>query len=185
MSSPAEHGIGKNVFAYKMQALIIGGVLGGLGGLCVDAQDHVFILNRQDVVEGDLNGANLAPMIIEFDPAGNVVNSWGDPKLLDQRLHSCHFDKEGNIWFGVLRKDGHTFAWYREAMFDLDSRLRDMDRQGVDMRILSLSTPNVYEWHGARQVEAARHINDVTAAMVRKHPDRFAALGSQIGRAHV
>jgi len=44
-------------------------VLGGLGGVCVDAQDHVFILNRQDVVEGDLNGGKLAPSIIEFDPA--------------------------------------------------------------------------------------------------------------------
>ena len=87
-------------------------VLGGLGGLCVDAQDHVFILNRQDVVDGDLNGANLAPMIIEFDPAGNVVNSWGDPKLLDQRLHSCHFDKDGNIWVasapsGMIQKYTH------------------------------------------------------------------------------
>ena len=70
-------------------------VLGGLGGVCVDAQDHVLILNRQDMVDGDLNGATLAPSIIEFDPAGNVVNSWGDPKLLDPRLHSCHFDKEG------------------------------------------------------------------------------------------
>jgi len=30
-------------------------VLGGLGGVCVDAKDHVFILNRQDVAEGDLN----------------------------------------------------------------------------------------------------------------------------------
>jgi hypothetical protein len=30
-------------------------VLGGLGGVCVDAQDHVLILNRQDVVDGDLN----------------------------------------------------------------------------------------------------------------------------------
>lgn len=78
----------------------------------------------------------------------------------------------------LLRKDGHTFCWYREAMFDTDARLRDMDRQGVDMRILSLSTPNVYEWHGARQVEAARNINDVTAAMVRGHPDRFGGLGS-------
>ena len=63
-------------------------------------------------------------------------------------------------------------------MFDTDSRLRDMDKQGVDMRILSLSTPNVYEWQGERQVEAARKINDVTAAMVRKHPDRFGGLGS-------
>jgi DNA-binding beta-propeller fold protein YncE len=75
-------------------------VLGGLGGVCVDEQDHVFILNRQDVVEGDLNGGKLAPPIIEFDPAGNVVNSWGDPKLLEPRLHSCRADKDNNIWIG-------------------------------------------------------------------------------------
>ena len=87
-------------------------VLGGLGGVCVDAQDHVFILNRQDVVEGDLNGGKLAPPIIEFDPAGNVVNSWGDPKLLDPRLHSCRADKDNNIWIasapsGMVQKYTH------------------------------------------------------------------------------
>ena len=53
-------------------------VLGGLGGLCVDAQGHVFILNRQDVLEGELSSGRLAPPIIEFDREGNVVNSWGD-----------------------------------------------------------------------------------------------------------
>ena len=87
-------------------------VLGGLGGVCVDGQDHVLILNRQDVVDGDLNGATLAPKIIEFDPAGNVVNSWGDAKLLDPRLHSCHFDKDGNVWIaaapsGMVQKYTH------------------------------------------------------------------------------
>jgi sugar lactone lactonase YvrE len=87
-------------------------VLGGLGGLCVDAQDHVLILNRQDVLEGDLNGGKLAPPMIEFDPAGNVVNSWGDPKLIDARLHSCHFDKDGNVWIasapsGMVQKYTH------------------------------------------------------------------------------
>jgi aminocarboxymuconate-semialdehyde decarboxylase len=78
----------------------------------------------------------------------------------------------------LFRKDGHTVAWSREAMFDIDARLRDMDAKGVDMRVLSLSTPNVYEWRGKRQVEAARYINDATAAMCRAHPDRFAGLGS-------
>ena len=87
-------------------------VLGGLGGLCVDAQDHVLILNRQDVLEGDLNAGTLAPSIIEFDPEGNVVNSWGDPKLIDSRLHSCHFDKDGNVWIasapsGMIQKYTH------------------------------------------------------------------------------
>jgi DNA-binding beta-propeller fold protein YncE len=87
-------------------------VIGGLGGTCVDAQDHVFILNRQDVLPGELNAGTLAPSIIEFDPAGNMVNAWGDPKLLDPRLHSCHVDKDNNIWIaaspsGMVQKYSH------------------------------------------------------------------------------
>src|SRR3984957_14283838 len=75
-------------------------VIGGLGGVCVDAQDHVFLLNRQDVLEGDLNAGHLAPPVIEIDPAGKLVNSWGDRNLLDPNLHSCYFDKDNNIWIG-------------------------------------------------------------------------------------
>jgi DNA-binding beta-propeller fold protein YncE len=99
-------------------------VLGGLGGVCVDAQDHVLILNRQDIVEGELNAGRLAPPLIELDPAGNVVNSWGDAKLLEApvkgprpgssmtRLHSCHFDKDNNVWVasspsGMIQKYTH------------------------------------------------------------------------------
>jgi len=78
----------------------------------------------------------------------------------------------------LLRKNGYTVMWHREAMFDIDERLREMDRKGIDMRVLSVSTPNVYEWRGARQVEMARYMNDVTAAIVRRHPDRFAGLAS-------
>ncbi|HEY5616366.1 MAG TPA: hypothetical protein VIK60_00390 [Vicinamibacterales bacterium] len=87
-------------------------VLGGLGGVCVDAQGHVFILNRQDVLENELNTGRLAPPIIEFDSEGNVVNSWGDLKILDPRLHSCHVDKENNVWIasapsGMVQKYSH------------------------------------------------------------------------------
>ena len=78
----------------------------------------------------------------------------------------------------LYRRNGYTFLWERPDMYDIDARLRKMDAQGVDMRVLSLSTPNVYEWHGARQVEMARYMNDATAALVRSHPDRFAGLGS-------
>jgi aminocarboxymuconate-semialdehyde decarboxylase len=78
----------------------------------------------------------------------------------------------------LYRRNGYTFLWEREDMFDVDARLRKMDALGIDMRVLSLSTPNVYEWQGTRQVEMTRHMNDVTAALVRKHPDRFAGLGS-------
>jgi DNA-binding beta-propeller fold protein YncE len=87
-------------------------VVGGLGGLCVDSKDHVFILNRQDVTAADLNAGRLAPPIIELDSAGNLVNSWGDPAQLDPRLHSCTFDKDDNIWVasapsGMLQKYTH------------------------------------------------------------------------------
>ena len=87
-------------------------VLGGLADVCVDEQDHVFILNRQDVLEVNLNAGSLAPSIIEFDPAGNVVNSWGDPELLDPRLHGCHVDKDNNVWIvsapsGMVQKYSH------------------------------------------------------------------------------
>jgi sugar lactone lactonase YvrE len=87
-------------------------VLGGLGGVCVDAHDHVFILNRQDVLEGDLNAGRLAPPIIELDADGTLIKSWGDAKLLDPRLHSCFFDADGNMWIasspsGMVQKYAH------------------------------------------------------------------------------
>ena len=51
-------------------------VLGGLGGVCVDTQDHVFLLNRQDVLDGDLNAGHMAPFIIELDPADTSWRAW-------------------------------------------------------------------------------------------------------------
>src|SRR6185295_3744713 len=104
-------------------------VLGGLGGVCVDAQDHVFILNRQDVADGDLNAARLAPQILEFDPDGTVVNSWGDPARLDPRLHSCHVDRDRNVWIascpsGMVQKythDGQTLLLQIGKKGTLDS----------------------------------------------------------------
>jgi len=87
-------------------------VTGGLGGLCVDRNDHILILNRQDVIDADLNGGHMAPSVIELDGDGAVVNSWGDPKLLDPRLHSCFFDKDNNVWIaaapsGMIQKYSH------------------------------------------------------------------------------
>src|SRR5262245_54530055 len=99
-------------------------VTGGFGGHCIDAQDHVLLLNRQDVLDGDLNAGHLAPLMIELDPTGKVVHSWGDPNLIEgtvagfrlgptsSRLHTCHFDKDGNVWIasspgGMIQKYAH------------------------------------------------------------------------------
>jgi hypothetical protein len=71
---------------------------GGLGGICIDGRDHVFLLNRQNVVAADLDGSRLAPPVIELDRDGHVVRGWGDPDRLGGRLHDCHVDREGNVW---------------------------------------------------------------------------------------
>jgi hypothetical protein len=99
-------------------------VTGGFGGHCLDAQDHVLLLNRQDVLDGELNAGHLAPLMIELDPTGKVVHSWGDPNLIEGtvaglrngptafRLHTCQFDKDGNVWIasspgGMIQKYTH------------------------------------------------------------------------------
>ncbi len=71
---------------------------GGLGGMCVDGQDQVYLLNRQNVVEDDLDAARMAPPVIMLNAAGEVTGGWGDPALLGGRLHDCHVDEDGNVW---------------------------------------------------------------------------------------
>ncbi len=78
----------------------------------------------------------------------------------------------------LYRRDGATMAWTREDMFDIPFRISEMDRKGIDVRALSLSTPNVYYWHGAAQIEVTRRINDTLAAQCRAYPDRYVGLAS-------
>ena len=78
----------------------------------------------------------------------------------------------------LYRHNGTTVAWTREDMFDIPFRISEMDRKGIDVRALSLSTPNVYNWSGAAQVDVTRRINDTLAALCRAHPDRYVGLAS-------
>jgi hypothetical protein len=74
-------------------------VTGEFGGVCVDAQDHVFVVQRGDLTpQEETSGATAAPPIIEFDPDGNVANSWGNPDLMPKVLHGCFVDYQGNFW---------------------------------------------------------------------------------------
>ena len=73
-------------------------VFGELGGTCVDAQDHVFVLSRGDLWPKEEFIATPAPAVVEFDPEGNVVNSWGKREVMPRKLHGCSFDSQGNFW---------------------------------------------------------------------------------------
>lgn len=57
-------------------------------------------------------------------------------------------------------------------------RLSDMDAHGVDMHLLSLTAPGVQMFDADTASRLARLSNDRLAEIVRRHPTRFAALGS-------
>ena len=90
-----------------------GWVTGMIGGICVDPQDHVFVLNRQNLTDNELDAGHQAPPVIEFDPVGNVVSSWGDHDVLGLGgFHSCMVDRENNLWLtfvgdGIVQKYSH------------------------------------------------------------------------------
>ena len=75
-------------------------VIASVGGVCVDAQDHLFTVNRDNLTPLEQKTATLSPAVTEFDPDGNLVNSWGNRDLLPTRLHGCFVDYQGNVWIG-------------------------------------------------------------------------------------
>ena len=68
---------------------------------------------------------------------------------------------------------------WKERLEDLaETRIRAMDASGVDVQVLSLTTPGTQNMEAAQAVELARHANDVAADVVRAHPDRFQAFAT-------
>ena len=74
-----------------------------------------------------------------------------------------------------LRFNNTSYAWRREAWFDPDHCLRDMDAKGIDMRVLSLTSPNVHPFETAMQIDLARRLNDDILAYAARRPDRYRA----------
>ena len=74
----------------------------------------------------------------------------------------------------------HVWPELRHRLVDVqDTRLREMDKHGIEMMILSLNAPAVQAIHDvARAIAVARQANDVLANEVRKRPDRFAAFAA-------
>ena len=63
-------------------------------------------------------------------------------------------------------------------MSDPRKRLEDMDRVGIDVGVVSLSTPNVFFSDERGQPEVARAMNDAYAELIARHPGRFKGFAS-------
>ena len=78
----------------------------------------------------------------------------------------------------IIRYRGSRFFGITPPMTDPARRLEDMDRVGIDVEVLSLSTPNVYFAPPERQAEVARLVNDAYADLASRHPTRFKGFAS-------
>ena len=60
------------------------------------------------------------------------------------------------------------------SLLDLgEGRLKDMDAAGIDVQVLSLTTPGVEHFDAAIGTVLAKKANDLLSEAIQKHPDRF------------
>lgn len=121
-------------------------ILGQVAGLSVDERDHVWIVHRPWTVEPMNAGAaqnppeamccTPAPPVIEFDPDGNVVNSWGgesDDYDWPESEHGIYLDHEGYVWLGGNGPDDHqVLKFTRDGEFVLQIGARGQNAGSHD-----------------------------------------------------
>lgn len=95
-------------------------------------------------------------------------------ELLDNPLEVTR-DQSGNK---IVKDRGARILTITPEMSDPTSRLREMDEAGVDIQVLSLSTPNVYPFSDDDSIDLASRCNDYLADLAATYPDRFKCLAS-------
>jgi len=72
-----------------------------------------------------------------------------------------------------IHRDGAPFMTLMPGMFDYELRLRAMDAAGVDIAIVTLTSPNVYWGSPKTSLFASQSINNDMAEQQRRFPDRI------------
>ena len=88
-------------------------IMGQVGGVAVDRYDNVWVLQRPRSLTVDEAGAAQvpprsecclpAPPVLQFDPEGNLINSWGGEGQgynWPASEHGIWVDNDNNVWVG-------------------------------------------------------------------------------------
>ena len=102
-------------------------------GVWVDrTNDHVWIVHRPDVLDAFEGAAQQnpqagecckeAPPILEFDPSGKLLRSWGGKDgpgyQWPDSNHGLNIDNKGNVWIGGNGgQDGHVLKFTQDGKF--------------------------------------------------------------------
>jgi DNA-binding beta-propeller fold protein YncE len=95
-------------------------ILGQVAGIATDRNDHIWIVHRPGTLLDDEKGAmqsppatkccKAAPPIMEFDPDGHLLRSWGGPGQgydWPKTEHGIFVDRAGNVWTAGNGKEDH------------------------------------------------------------------------------
>jgi 2,3-dihydroxybenzoate decarboxylase len=98
-----------------------------------------------------------------------------------RRLLEAGYDDPGfkSLWGFYLASEAERPRKIRAQLVDLDAgRIADMDATGIDVQILSLTSPgvNLLETDAARALSVSS--NDELAAAIARHPTRYAGLAA-------
>ena len=126
-------------------------ILGQVSGVAVDAQDHVWVLQRPWSLNNDEQKKNpeaeccsAPPPVMEFDSAGNYLRGWGGRPEdgsyeWPEDEHGIHVDYKGNVWVSsaggprmAQRKENFLVKFTREGKFLLQIGRRGMSKGSLD-----------------------------------------------------
>jgi DNA-binding beta-propeller fold protein YncE len=106
-------------------------IMGAVTSVFVDARDHVWVTHLPETLTEEETFAVQnppvgeccapAPVVIEFDPQGKVVQGWGDAAKQDvsqfpRNAHGLFVDHNNNVWIG-------TYQHHRVQKFTRDGKL--------------------------------------------------------------
>ena len=84
-------------------------ILGAVVGVAVDSRQHVWITHRPTTLQPNETRSvwRAAPPVLEFDPRGVLVSSWGGPGAgyeWPDLEHGIHVDDNDHVWVSAAAK---------------------------------------------------------------------------------
>ncbi|MHA6250798.1 amidohydrolase family protein [Oceanobacillus sp. CAU 1775] len=101
----------------------------------------------------------------------DLVAKYGDDRF--PQLHkTCSCGAE-------IKVKGKTFRKITDQAWDPERRIEDMDKEGVDIQVLSPIPVTFSYWSNPEAgLELARSQNDFIASVAKKYPERFIGMGT-------
>ena len=94
-------------------------ILGIVSSSAVDAQDHVWVLQRPLTLAPE-EKPKVAPPVLEFDAAGNFVQAWGGPGQgyeWPTSEHGIYVDPRGFVWIGGQGEEDQLLKFTKDGKF--------------------------------------------------------------------